>query len=596
MSMMPMDKRFNQYWIIIPSVFLSLALYGFYISLAQPLVPYMDTLLFFVQIDQILKGELSWLGVYGSGEHRGIIYPFITFIEWTFWGMDSHISTALTGVVVAATFLYWLRAFLDAQPEVTINNKVTRAQLFAVCFSAAAIVISPAGFELWTLDLGFAQLFKNFLIVNFLYLLAVKQSWAKNSLSAIIFGVYGGFLILFATYGWSYPFLIACLFALGCAIFSAADTRRQAGIVIVLMLLAQAIYIYSGHGVFGGEKTNGVPGLSIINILKGIFYGASTALMGKEVMEKISLPTIIPLLFGALILLLAGLALLISLLEQTREKMFLACLLVFSLTVLAGVAVARGAVQFTNTGASRYFVDFVWLLLAPVAIVLATSGSIANRFISFKFIKFIPLHQLLLLARLLMLVLLVAGLSGHLATWYVELKTAPYRAVVFKQMAEVYKRGVSNESDASLLQSPFSVASKAIEIAQSYNLAVLRKLDAQCALDSVEYLGDWYLPEQNHARWFKKQGSIILGNCPLNVTIKGYVPQNFNARNLTIAYGDTSTLAPLIPGSEFSFTLKIPPKKRLIIHLQLDETTVPAHVGINADTRELGMLLTYIGE
>ncbi len=591
-----MNKRFNHYWVIIPSLALSLVLYGFYLSLARPLVPYMDTMLYLLQIDQIFKGELSWLEVYGSGEHRGLIYPFITCIEWVFWGMDSRISTFLTGMVIIATFFYWLSAFLNAQPEMLTTSKTKTAQIFTVCLVAAMIVVSPAGFELWTLDLGFAQLFKNFLIVTFLYLLTVKQSWAKNFPSAIGVGVYGGFLVLFATYGWSYPFLIACLFALIFSIPDADNSRWKAGVIIVLMLSAQIVYIFSGHGVFDGEHTNGTATLSIVNLVKGVLYGASTALIGKEVMEKASVPVIIPLLLGGFVLLLAALAILISLLEQTREKIFLASLLVFSLTVLAGVAVARGTVLFTNTGASRYFVDFVWLLLAPLAVIITASGKNITHSMLSRIILFLPLAKLFSFARLLALILLVIALFGHLVTWYVELKTAPYRAAIFKGMAEVYKRGVINEDDASLLQSPFSVASKAIVVAQFYNLSVLRDNRTPCSLESIGYSGDWYMPEQNYTRWLKKQGSIVLDNCTENVMVKGYVPEGFNARELIVSYSETQMIVLLVPGAEFSFAVQILSGTRVTVNLELNETTVPASVGINTDTRELGLLLTYVGE
>ncbi|RYG02597.1 MAG: hypothetical protein EOO07_32790, partial [Chitinophagaceae bacterium] len=226
------------------SLIICLVSYELYIRLASPQVPYMDTMLFFVQIDQLLRGEISWLKIYGSGEHRGIIYPFITFIEWGLWGVNAKISTALTGVVVASTFYFWLKALLNAQVEFSRLPKINYVLMFGFCCVSAVIIASPAAFELWTLDLGFAQLIKNFIIVSFLYLLAVKQCWSKDIISAIIVGVCGGLLILLATYGWSYAFVVACLVALALSALNTPDLKWHAGIVALLMLLAQAIYIY----------------------------------------------------------------------------------------------------------------------------------------------------------------------------------------------------------------------------------------------------------------------------------------------------------------------------------------------------------------
>jgi|GEM_PF-4152173 len=591
-----MSNKLYRVAIICLSLMLTVALHQWYVALASPQVPYMDTMTYLLQIDQILKGEISWLDAYGSGEHRGLIYPFVTFIEWTFWGLDARLSTTLTGVVVAAIFFYWLSAFLKPQENIVNESRAYTISILILCLFAAAIVVSPTSFELWTLDLGFAQLLKNFLIVNFLYFLAINKIWEKNSINAIVFGAYGGFLILFATYGWSYPFLIASLFALILSAISTPEVRKQAVIVIVIMLLAQVLYIYSGHGVFSANQVRAANDISLFGLISGVLYGAGTVFIGSEAMQKISLPIAIPLILGALVLVAAFLALFITLFERTREKIFFSGLLMFSLTVLAGVAVARGSPDFANTGASRYFVDYIWLLLAPLAIVFTAQESVLARNIPHKLLSVIPLKKLVALTKLFVMGLFLAAVLGHLVTWYVELKTAPYRAIVFKAMAEVYRNGVSNENDAALLQMPFSVAKQGVAIAQSYNLSVLRHDPHRCALKTAEFMGDWYSSEKNDMRWLKKQGSISLSKCPANVIIKGFVPENFNSRNLRVTYGEIDQVITIAPGKEFSFLVNMSNKKKVTIALQVDATTIPASTGINSDTRELGLLLTYIGK
>ena len=589
-------KKLYRVVIICLSLMLSLVLHQWYVALASPQVPYMDTMMLLVQIDKILTGEISWLDAYGSGEHRGLIYPFVTFTEWIFWGLDSSITTALTGVVVASTFFYWLSAFLTAQENAANGRNTHEISVLIFCLLTAVIFVSPASFELWTLDLGLAQLLKNFLIVSFLYYLAINKIWSKTSLNALIFGIYGGFLILFATYGWSYPFLIASLFVLIASAINTSGIRKQAAIVIIVMLLAQALYIYSGKGVFSANKSTVANDLSLLDLISGFLYGAGTVFIGREVMQKISLPMVVPLILGALVLVAAFFVLFIALFERTREKIFFSGLLVFSLTVLAGVTVARGSPVFTNTGASRYFVDYIWLLLTPLAIVLTVQESVLTRNIPRKLLAVIPLKNLVTLIKLFVMGLFLAAILGHLVTWYVELKTAPYRAIVFKAMAEVYRKGVTSESDAALLQSPFSVAKQAVFVAQSYNLSVLRHGTSQCTLKTAGYLGDWYSAEKNDMRWLKQQGSIALTKCLTDVTIKGFIPENFSSRNLSVTYGDINQSIAIAPGKEFSFIVNMHDKKNATIALQLDETTTPAGADINADTRELGFLLTYIGE
>lgn len=591
-----MSHKLYRVAIICLSIMLSLALHQWYVALASPQVPYMDTMTFLVQIDQILKGEISWLDAYGSGEHRGLIYPFVTFVEWTFWGLDARLSTTLTGVVVAAIFFYWLSAFLKAQVYMINGNRAYTISVLILCLFVAVIIVSPASFELWTLDLGFAQLLKNFLIVSFLYFLAINRIWKKNSINAIIFGVYGGFLILFATYGWSYPFLIASLCALILSSIGAPEIRKQAIIVIIVMLLAQVLYVYSGQGIFSTNKSVTANGASLLGLISGVLYGAGTVFIGGEAMQRISLPIVVPMALGALILVAALFALLITLVDRTREKIFFLGLLMFSLTVLAGVVVARGFPVFTNTGASRYFVDYIWLLLAPLAIVLTTQESVLARNIPHQLLSAISLKRLFVLTKLLVSGLFVAAILGHLATWYVELKAAPHRALAFKAMAEVYRKGVLTENDAALLQSPISVARQAVTVAQSYNLSVLRYDPNQCTLKTAIYRGDWYAAEKNGARWLKERGSIDVNKCSSKLAIKGFVPENFNIRTLYVTHDEVDQSIAIVPGKEFSFVVNIRDKEKTTIDLRLDATTIPANSGINADTRELGLLLTYIGE
>jgi hypothetical protein len=591
-----MSKKLYRMVIICLSLVLMLVLHQWYVALAAPQVPYMDTMTYLVQLDKILKGEISWLDAYGSSEHRGLIYPLVTFIEWAFWGLDARISTALTGIVVAATFFYWLRVFLSARENTAKDNTAYTVSAVIVCFAAAVIVASPASFELWTLDLGFAQLLKNFLIVSFLYFLAISRIWSKNVINAIFVGVYGGLLILFATYGWSYPFLIACLFVLIASVISSPGIKNHALIVIIVMLLAQGLYVYSGHGVLLANQSAAANGISLFGLISGVIYGAGTVFIGSEVIQKISLPVIIPMIFGALLLVAALVALAIAFFERTKGKIFFSGLLIFSLTVLAGVAVARGFPVFTNTGASRYFVDYIWLLLAPVAIVFTAQESILIRNIPSRLLSVLSLKKLIMLAKFFVMGLFLVAILGHLTTWYVELKTAPYRAVIFKSMAEVYHNGVANESDAALLQMPFETAKQGVIVAQTYNLSVLRQESHQCTLKTAGFTGDWYSADDNDVRWLKQRGTITLKKCLIDVTIKGFIPENFNSRNLRITYGEVDRIIAVAPGKEFSFVVNMRDRKKATIEFHLDATTIPASVGINADTRELGLLLTYIGE
>jgi len=580
-------------WVLFSSAILCLVLFQLYVALASPQVPYMDTMLYLVQIDQILKGEISWLDAYGSNVHRGLIYPVVTLVEWIFWGLDSRITTMLTGFVVTAIFFYWFTAF---QLSSKVMDRAPAVTLGALCVGifSAIIVSSPAAFELWTLDLGFAQLLKNLLIVVFLYHLTFRKQWEKNTSNAVVYGALGGFLILFATYGWSYPFFVAACFGLMASSLGSTESRKTPMVVFAMLLIAQAIYIYSGNEAISNSESINSDNFSIVGLLSAVFYGAGTTFIGSEVVAKLGIPLLLPMILGALVIVIGMFAVLIALMDRSPAKIFLCSLLLFSLAVLAGVAVTRGGIDFTKAGASRYFVDFIWLLLSPLAIILTTHRLTVDD--KFKFINVLPLGAILYISKVAIKVLFVCAICGHLATWIVEFKTAPYRAMAFEKMASVYRSGVISEADATLLQSPYLTSKKAVEVAQFYNLGILRHEQLGCSLSAAAYAGDWYPAEQNNTRWLKQDGAISVGKCPVSISIRGYIPDAFDRKNIVVSYGQQQKTVSVEPGKEFLVRLDNMKQGRMSIKLHVDTTTIPSRNGLNADSRELGILLTYIGE
>ena len=589
-----LNKQGVDKWVLGFSLLLCLALFQLYVAMSSPQVPYMDTMLFFVQIDQIIKGEISWFDVYGAGEHRGFIYPVITALEWKLWRADARVSTVLTGLVVTAIFFFWAKAVFLSHNEAHKSHRNHGIVLATVCFSAV-IIASPAGFELWTLSLGFAQLIKNLLIFIFLYQLAVKKFWNKSAVFALLYGFCGALLILFATYGWSYPFLVAAVFILFTICLHDDTCRKNATIVVGLMVFAQCIYIYLGSGVFNNSNSIVATNLSVTNLISGFLYGAGTVFIGGELLAKWALPIELPIALGTLLLLTCFLSILITLAQASPAKIFLGSLSVFALTVLAGVTFARGGAEFTNTGASRYFADYVWLLLGPLAIIFTTHSF---SFVGHHRYGITYLIKLLCLLKIMMAFLFVSAILSHLATWIVEQRMSPYRAAVLEAMASVYRYGVQNNDDALLLQSPYGIAKKGVEVAQRYDLAILGHDKPGCTLKSAAFLGDWYAPEneRDYIRWMSKQGAIVLSKCTGVVTIKGYIPETFNQRVLNISYGSKREVVVVEPGKEFLMRLDQMDLRRTRVTLQLDQVTLPLQAGTGADQRELGMLLTYIGE
>lgn len=592
LNSMTKDKGRNSLWVILPCLVLSILLFETYIFLVQPQVPYMDSMLYLLQVDKILSGKATWMSIYGTGEHRGLLFPMVLLLEWYLWAVDARVTTLLTGGVVAATFYFWLRA-LVSQRDIYADQSKSVIPILLLGVAASIIIVSPAAFELWTLDLGFAQLIKNFLIVLFLYQLSIGKFWQQTYLGAFLVGICGAFLILVVTYGWSYPFLAAVSAVLFCVFLSAPKLRTKAAIIVVCMYLAQYLYFRLGHGVFSAEPTAG-SSATIIDLIKGILFGAGSSFMGAEAMTSLGVPSIVPMVLGALLLFCVFVASIRALIFSRSEQVFALGLVVFSILVLVGVTFARGKINYQNTGASRYFVDYVWLLLAPILILMprveqSTVGSF------FKWLNTAPLQSLFDVARKIFIVLFIIALVGHILTWAKELRTAPYRAVIFKNMADVYRNGVANESDAILLQSPFEVARKGVEVAQGNELAVLGSDESLCSLTKSIFTGDWYSPAEDGSRWMGKGAEISTYRCAPPVALNFYLPENFSPRKVQIRYDAKQQLVQLMPGKSVTILLDPFLRKNTRIFLSVDVTTNLAQQGIGEDIRDLGVLLTAFG-
>ena len=590
MERMKTGKKWSPNWLVFPALISGLIFYWFYNSSVQPQVPYMDSMLYITQVEKILRGEISWFDIYGSGEHRGLLFPFVLLVEWTFWGVDARVTTLLTGFVVVATLFYWVRSLVVVREDI-FGQSYPVVKTIVVSIAAAIIVVSPAGFELWTLDLGFAQLIKNLFVVLFFYQLSILRLWEKSLAHALLFGVWGGFIILFVTYGWSYPFLAAVIFSFICIVISEPQTRFRSVGVLIPMILAQYIYVRLGQGVFSSEHAS--QDLAIFELVKGILYGAGSAFMGNEAMTKFGMPIIISMALGGLLLGCAGISLIRVLFAPAPVRIFAGALLVFSLTVLAGVTLARSS-HYLNTGASRYFVDYVWLLLAPLLIISRSVD--LPRLPSYVFwFNHFWLQKICDITRVLIFGLFFIAFLGHLRTWDIELNTAPDRAAIFSSMAELYREGIAEESDALVLQSPYDVAKKGVEIAQEYNLALLRNYGPPCHLSTASYTGDWYQAAQDGSRWMGKRAAIVLDKCKSQVVLKAYIPEYFSARELQINYDGQNRSYHLQPGTTLTETLQNSVNRRVHIQLSVDVTTNPSAQGWSGDGRDLGMLLTFIG-
>lgn len=586
-------------WPILVALFAAVCAYQFYIFKASPLVPFMDSIRYITQIDGVLRGDLAWAQIYGAGEHKGLMYPFFTLIEWVLWGLDSRITTSLTGLLLVGQLWLWINAAAHggaygARDELDRGRTIKNAMLFA---SAALIVTSPAGFEIWTLDLGFAQVAKNLIFVAFLYELSLRAKWLEGARPALTMGLLGAGIILLVAYGWSIAFFVAAVASSLMVIRGRRGGFRELVLLLGPMTLAQVGYILSMEGgVVTNQASITANGSGVGQFIFAAAYGAGTTFAGSEVIAELGIgPGVVMMAGGGLIgLCLIGL---VRAYDHTfGSRAYFVGLAAFGLVTLLSVAFARGGGDFRNAGASRYYMDYVWLLLGTVGLLRAKFGdaggapvSVCNPHIG----RAIQAFRWFVV--LLGVVVPILATLGHLTTWKVELAKAPYRAEAFRKMGEVYLDGVQRDDDASLLQSPRLTAAHAMEIVENYRLGVWRSVKAGCSLEEAMFRYGWHAPENDGGRWANKVAALIIGGCGGAVRIEGALPRNSTARLLRTSIGDRVVETQLAAGRNFAVILDMPSSRPRKITFAVDMLDKSSSESIGAVKGDFVFLITSIG-
>jgi len=266
---------------------------------------------------------------------------------------------------------------------------------------------------------------------------------------------------------------------------------------------------------------------------------------------------------------------------------------IFSLANLGAVAFSRCGGAIEAATASRYFVDYQWLILGTLGLACDTRRLGQPLLSGGRWLALSPL--LYKLNHRMLLALIISIGVGHAATWKFEIRAAGSRAEYFQKMRSVYLEGVRSEQDAQVLQAPFVDARRGVDVARKYALGPFRALRASCALEKADFQGAWFHAGPRDEMWLGKQGSILLSGCGSRVTLDVYLPPEFAPRMLTANTILGRLEFPLKSGEIVAVDLDVPADQRPFrVELQVDDVTTPRAAGGRSEDRPLGALLTHI--
>jgi hypothetical protein len=555
----------------------------------------MDSMRYLWQLDELLRGGMSWREAWYGGEHRGLLFLAVHLVEWLGWGLDAAISTRLTGVVVLVTLAIWFVQWSkQVSPVAAVPGPGAGGWILWLVPAAAALVaFSPAGWELWLPTLSLGGLIKNLCVVGFLVLWSREIDAAPGTDRRPWLGVLGGALILLATYGWSYALTLAALVAMAATRDWSPRAMGYRLLLAVPLVGAQLVYVLAGNGVLTrGSSVLDSGGLSAL--IQGVFIGSGSVLIDYGAAARWGMGNGGLMLIGLIPLAAFALQLLRVVVDGADvARRFQIAVAIFSLGNLCAAAFSRSGEGVAAAAASRYFVDYQWLVLGALGLACDT------RRLSQPLLRGArsPTSSSLLdrLNRGTLVTLIVAISIGHALTWKFEIQSAGARAEYFRIARTAYLEGVRSEQDAQVLQAPFADAKRGVEVAQRYALGPFRDLRAGCALGKATFTGDWVLAGRAGERWLGRQGSIVLPGCGARVTLDIYLPPASAKRVLTASTRLGSQQVPLQPGELRSTELVAAPEGGLFrVELRLDDVA-PSGIGQSvSDGLPFGALLTRI--
>ena len=579
-------------WVFSFLIFFSLYIY--YLQQSSPLVPYMDSVRYIGQAHDLLTGAKSLPDIWRQSGSVGIMYQLVTLFEWVFWGLDSRITVIFTAVVWALLYILYVKAwpnFYDKNATTELNNRKLMS-VFAIQLLVGFYFFSPAGWEIWLLDLGFAQTLKNLIIATYIYALS-RINYQTCTISKLsLLGVLGAFIVLFISYSWSYSFSVAAIFVTALCGGLVLKNLYRGLLVILPVLLAQLIYVQqSGGGLNSMAVTSDARGA--VNFMMALMFGASSIFVGVETTDALRIPHVILITIGGLFIftILIVFNLWFKSASTHRSGIFFAALGILGFCTLASIAVARGGQGYQFAATSRYFMDYQFIFIGFLGITTCLL-SLPKHFGKTN-VAGIRINN----KAYLWFVVVAFGalaIAGQGVTYHDEYKKAPYRSLVYKEQSLVYILGEVNEKNVSLLQTDTASLTKAIAVSDRYNLASLRNFSDGCSLNTALTSGDVYEVEAA-GRWLGRNGLLILGACPETFRVEGFLPKNVSTRTLTLIVNDEEYKSILKPGERFALLVKQKVARHFIrIKFSVDHAHTPPAFG-SPDTRELGAFITKIG-
>ena len=409
-----------------------------YICVVRPDVPYMNTIRYITDYARLWsRNPIYLVRSWPDNQQSGLIDPLYVYLNIRYFSLNILLACCLTGFVVTAFFVtFALRA--------TANIRLPEYILIPFIFALFLEAFSLNSWQLYTLDLGLPEYVRNFLYLAIILYADTLHTANRINYHAIF--QYGGLLIVSVIMfgmGEVYSFcgsLAAISFLVYLTSKRSPDSQiavSNAPIIAIGPLIALVVY-YSLSQVFTHSFHHLLISAKLVELVP---IALSTSFLSAEAARAIGFGQDARFVLGILLICAYIFGLVSACTRKAYALWFIpATLATYGFLVSISIAIARGDGGASAVGASRYYDNFLFFGVGVIWLIwlLLPENPFARRRLG-----------LYVFATVISICVVTQAIS--LA---VECRIAPYRAVAFLKMRNVFLHSSNpvTPQEARLLQ------------------------------------------------------------------------------------------------------------------------------------------------
>lgn len=568
--------------IFLIGVFVFFVIYNYYIKVSSANIVFMDQLRILQIIDKYFQGILTFQDVWGSYlEHRTPFYHLLVIFNAVYFKYNTIFEAHFGSILILFTVLLLYKSYTFSMGRLNKFNDSSENNKQIIFVSFILVLFSLIQWELITFSLGFYIFLKTVIFVM-TFLLLEKMVYIENiSPSRLIllgFLTLSGILLFGAGYSPAFFCSVVIVYSmLSLSSYRSTHVFRILTIFVPISILSYIIYMWGLQGEASLKSKILYVMLHPVEAFKYISLAASASVVGVEITQHYLTNSIMSVA-GTLLLILYIYVIYMYFKCRVFEIAIMPIFLIFySLITFGLILVARLEGGITYGMSSRYTTETILGLIGIIWILYVVSNLIPK-----------PVNKIIFLITVFTIV------AGHLSSYIVEWKKAPYRKESFNTMRQLaINYNDLKKEDYAIFQSPEDVTYKGLQILDKYKLNVFHDFNIGGTLETGILKSGWYNKEGNY-RWIDQEAEGIFKSGDTGeLIIEGSVPETLESVDLNIKVDNQNYILHSQSGL-FHFESKVEKNKVVKVRINSSKSFIPSKMGLNNDVRNLSIMITNL--